>query len=498
MYITDKLLKPVLETKYLAEINADRYRAIIRYFYLQDQKLKHWIYQEELYEELIQHDYFKQIGYTMTQCQQDLNQLVEWKNLYAVQDTKKVSSIEAFKNRKYQYQLTECSVEIERMILRIENLSLEGASLEPTLIERIRKGFVQISKLDKEEPEKVYGWWRELVKDFKQLDHDYHDYMRELNSVKAEEMMKTTEFLLYKDNIIKYLRNFVKSLQYHVTAIEEILKKVDFQQKKCIIDKIVAHELSIPRFEQEISQDIILDNVAGTWNNIYQWFVSDDGREAEYLKIFDMANEIIRKITRYATQISGMSHTGANRKEEYYKVLSLFHKMKDIQECHRLSAYVFGIEKTFHLKGEMIRETESINSGVFEEKPTVITIGPRIRTYRERGHRSGIVDHSEEKEKARQQLLEQAQREKELIRSYIVDGKLEFARLPIIEQEVRDTFLVWLSKALERKDRTAKTQDGLTYHVIEDKEGKRCRVECTDGVFEMPAYSIVFEEGEEA
>ena len=34
--------------------------------------------------------------------------------------------------------------------------------------------------------------------------------MRELNSVKAEEMMKTKEFLVFKDRLIEYLRSFCK------------------------------------------------------------------------------------------------------------------------------------------------------------------------------------------------------------------------------------------------------------------------------------------------
>ena len=52
---------------------------------------------------------------------------------------KKVASIEEFKNKKYRYQMTEYSVEIERLVIRLENLFIEGASLEPTLLERIRR-----------------------------------------------------------------------------------------------------------------------------------------------------------------------------------------------------------------------------------------------------------------------------------------------------------------------------------------------------------------------
>ena len=118
-------------------------------------------------------------------------------------------------------------------------------------------------------------------------------------------------------------------------------------------------------------------------------------------KVFDTTNEIIRKITRYATRISEMSNQGSNRREEYKKLADIFGKCRDINEAHRLSAVVFGIEKPLHLKGELSRETDSINSGVYEEEAYAVTVTPRVRTYKQKARRSGIVDRSKEKEEMR-------------------------------------------------------------------------------------------------
>lgn len=93
------------------------------------------MHQEEVYEELKKWDYFA--NYTAEQCQQDLTSLTTWKNLIMIQDTRKVSTIEEFKNRKFRYQLSEYSVEIECMVIRLENLVIEGASIEPNLLKRI-------------------------------------------------------------------------------------------------------------------------------------------------------------------------------------------------------------------------------------------------------------------------------------------------------------------------------------------------------------------------
>lgn len=82
--------------------------------------------------------------------------LVEWKNLNTIQDTRKVSSIEEFKNKKFRYQMSEYSVEIERLVLRLENLFIEGASLEPTLLERIRMNISRFPQMADEDLNKVY------------------------------------------------------------------------------------------------------------------------------------------------------------------------------------------------------------------------------------------------------------------------------------------------------------------------------------------------------
>ena len=136
MEINNHILKQITETKYLTAENAWRYRTILRYFYLQYQKMKYWMYKEEVYEELKKSEYF--IDYTMDQCKQDLDVLVEWKNLTPIQDTAKASTVEEFKNKQFRYQLSEYSVEIERMTIRLENLKVESASLEPSLLERLK------------------------------------------------------------------------------------------------------------------------------------------------------------------------------------------------------------------------------------------------------------------------------------------------------------------------------------------------------------------------
>lgn len=232
-------------------------------------------------------------------------------------------------------------MEIERLVLRLENLDMEGGSLEPTLLERLRRYIEEFSTMAEKEPERVYTWWKDMNSDFVRLNQNYKDYIRDLNSVKAEEMMHTKAFLVFKDRLVEYLRSFIKGLQRNVGGIEESLRELEVSVRDQVLEKVVEYELLIPRMDAEVTREKLEDNIRGRYQSIYSWFVSDGGQENEAGKLFDATNEIIRRITRYAAQLSEKNALGANRREEYKKVAELFLKCEDMARssqnvCHGL------------------------------------------------------------------------------------------------------------------------------------------------------------------
>ena len=492
MQVTEKLTKALTETKYLNADNVSRYRCIMRIFFENYEKLKYWLYQEEIYEQMKEDPFFAE--YRIEQCQQDLAMLVEWKNLNTIQDTRKVASIEEFKNKKYRYQMSEYSVEIERLVLRLENLFVEGASLEPTLLERIRHNVNRFEEMSKAEmdADTVYIWWNDLNNDFIRLNQNYKDYMRDLNSIKAEEMMHTREFLVFKDRLVEYLRSFIKGLQQNVGVIEETLRSLDFQVCDQVFEKVIAYELSIPRIDVEMTRELIEPRIRGRFQSIYNWFVSNGNDENEAGRLFDETNEIIRKITRYAARITERNVSGANRREEYRKVAQLFLNCENINEAHRMSAMVFGMERPLHLKGDLVRTTDSMNQGVYEEEPFDMTIKPRVRTYKEKTNRSAIRESTAQKQKARQEMIQKQKEDAAKIRLLEKDGRIDFAALPVIESRVREILLKWLSDAMENPSFQARTEDGRHFRLEKSHMNEKCVVHCEDGNFTMPHMVIEF------
>lgn len=488
MKINEKLTKPITEVNYLRAENVERYRVIIRYFYEQYEKINYWLYKEDIYEAMMKTGLFE--NYTLEQCQQDLSSLTDWKNLIALQDTAKVSSIEEFKNRKFRYQLSKYTIEIERMTLKLENLQVEGASLEPTLLERIHQHILRIQDLQDADTNTIHAWWNDLNTDFITLNRSYQDYIRTLNSAKAEEMMKTESFLIFKEKIISYLRNFVKGLQEHAVVLEDFIRNIPLENIVYVIEKAVDYEMTIPRIEGTVHREDIYENFMGRWDSVYSWFVGKNGI-SEVNRMSDITNEIIRKITRYAQQIGELHHLGANRGEEYRHIAKLFGQCTSLEQAHKMSALIFGVDSPLHLKGLKDRQTDSIDSGVYDENATYYALEPKTRVAVVKSKRLPAKDYNLEKEQQRLAVLEQQERQSEKLKSYIVDGIVDFSKIDILDDQSRRILLRWLSDGLSHTDKTSKTDDGKEFYV-DDSNQELIKVQCVDGTFVMPSFRICF------
>ena len=126
---------PIMETSYLTAQNVRQYRAIMRLFFREYEKMHFQLYKEDVLELLHRQEGFA--DYTMAQLMQDLEALAGWKNLIPLQDPRKVYTIADYKNRQYRYTMSESAVEIERLTVRLENLFLESGNLSTSLFRRM-------------------------------------------------------------------------------------------------------------------------------------------------------------------------------------------------------------------------------------------------------------------------------------------------------------------------------------------------------------------------
>ena len=135
-----------------------------------------------------------------------------------------------------------------------------------------------------------------------------------------------------------------------------------------------------------------------------------------------------------------------------------------------------------------------MNSSVYEEPATEVVLRNRSRTGREKEHRSPVLDSSAQRAIVLREALEKQAREQKKLAALEQDGRIDFTRLPVVEPRVREILLQWISRALENKERTARTEGGRNYH-LELRPGQPpCVLHCEEGNLTMPAMTLGFED----
>lgn len=485
-------LEAINETSYLAVPNAPVYRKIMRCFYREYEKMHFQLYKEDIYELLKRDSEFSQ--YSLNQLEVDLDALVKWKNLTPLQDPGRVYTIADYKNKQYRYSMSEYAVEIERLTVRLENIFLESGNLSTNFFVRMERSLEDAERMGNAGLKEVNEWWMTLQEDFKRLNQSYQDYLRDFYSGKADHLLKSVEFVLHKDKFIRYLNEFVQELQHHAKRIEQVLVRHAPMIEERVLEKVIQSELDIPHALLEIHGNVeptIRDNVIGKWNSLKNWFVDSQGNECECRKVLRITNDVIRSIIQNAALIVQMQNWGISRKDDYRKFLELFLKCETLEEAHKLSAHVFGVQKIQHFKANATRESDSIYSSVYEEEPEMILLKPHMRNYREKKDKRGFADKSLEKRMQRDLYLRHVQKQKEVMLRYIKENRITFSEIDeIISEATKNTFLQWIAQANMSSQKKGRTEYGQEYRLMQG-EGT-CVLRCDDGDLIMPAYTMEF------
>lgn len=485
-------LEAINETSYLSVPNAGTYRKIMRYFYREYEKMHFQLYKEDVYTLLKEENEFA--DYTMNQLEMDLEALVKWKNLTPLQDPGRVYTIADYKNKQYRYTMSEYAVEIERLTVRLENIFMESGNLSTNFFVRLEKSLEEAEIMQGAGLKEVNEWWSLLQEDFKRLNQNYQDYLRDFYSGKTEHLMKSVEFVLHKDKFIKYLTDFVQELQHHSKRIEQILMRQMPVIEGVVLEKVIESERDIPHAFLESHGNLepnIRENVMGKWDSLKRWFIDTQGKECESRKVLKITNDVIRSIIQNAALIVQLQNWGISRKDDYRKFLEMFLKCENMEEAHCLSAHVFGIQNIQHFKTNCLREEEGINNSIYEESPVEFYIKPHSRNYREKKDKRGFSDKSLEKMMQREAYLQSVKRQKEIVMRYVKDNKIVFSEIeePISEM-TKNMFLQWITMANMNSQKQGQTEFGQEYRLIQ-KEGT-CVLKCEDGDLTMPAYIVEF------
>lgn len=321
MALHAELLENIPQTRYLSAERYMQYRSIMRLFFLAHQRMHYQMDKNAILSQLREEAIFAQ--YTPEQLTVDLDQLVSWKNLTPIQDPHKVYTVADFKNRQFQYMMTQSALEIERMTITLENLFTRATGLSSSAFRRIQSALREAERLDEMSLKEVGIWWQDLQEDFQRLSQNYQDYLREFYGPSADQQMKSTDFIAYKQHLIRYLEEFIQELQSSAAQIGAMLEAISPPRLEHILALVHQSELEIPRpnsgHTTNWETELKIQN-AGVWQSLVRWF---SGENATARQVMEVTNEVIRRVVQNAALLVQMQNMGVSNKAELRHLLGL-------------------------------------------------------------------------------------------------------------------------------------------------------------------------------
>ncbi|RXZ82125.1 TIGR02677 family protein [Paenibacillaceae bacterium] len=485
-------LRGVPELKYVNAENVVRYRAIMRFFYHEYKRLRYWLKPEDVFEAVQAWKVWPE--YTLEMCQNDLEQLVQWNNLTARHDGGRASTLEEYLKKKMQYLLRPYSIEIERLLETLEKVTGYGGSLEASLFDTIaEKLFAVRSEAGQMQPEAALELWNLLYRSFVSLHENAADYIASLQTAKAEEMLVTEAFLIFKEKLTDYLQNFIQALQRSAYKIEGNLIQINDNVRDMFLELVVEGELNKPRLEDGPSKDELLEEMRQGWNNIRRWFIGEGTSPSELTLLERATKDAIARIVRSAIRIQERKRSGLSRKKELEHLAKWFSSVESMGDAHCLSAFVFGLFPTRHLQGEDLRDSDRADMSSWEERPMVRTLRSRSRKRGERVKSDAVRDNEHRKQMEREAFKLRQAEEWRMIEALLEKGRIRISEMGSITAKERMRLLHWIGRCMTAGNSCSfVTPEGVRIRMINPRTKERTLLYAEDGELEMANYELHF------
>ncbi len=489
--MNDVLLKPIVEVSYLNAQNVDRYRCVMRCFYEHHQRLQYWLRPEEVYKQVLIYGLLE--NYTLDQCHQDLNQLVEWKNLVPQHDGGRSTTVEEYLRKKFRYMMTPYSVEIERLVTSLEHIRGYGGSLEPSLFESIASSLQKVKELPLSiAPQEALALWEDIYETFTKLTESAADYIASLQSNKTEELLQTEAFLTYKSSVTEYLQGFVQGLQRHAYRIEGLLPLFDSESIHSFLQKVQTALSSRPQLDELITPEEYLHRLQTQWQSLNRWFLGDPGEKSDVYYLEQTTKDTIARIVRAALRIQEKRRSGISRRRELDYLGQWFLSLDSAEKAHQLAAYAFGLYRCRHFQGEDNKDTESPDISMWQVGPNIHNLRSRSRKKSRSSGPEPVKNQQNRQQRAKAEFLSQQRQQGELLLNFLTQGTVTISSLDTIPAATRQVLLKWIGSCLANKSRQIRTPDGIEISLLLPENQQRTLLHCEDGELDLPDYTLRF------
>ncbi|KGA95874.1 hypothetical protein AJ85_18070 [Alkalihalobacillus alcalophilus ATCC 27647 = CGMCC 1.3604] len=500
--LESRLLEPFTKAKYLSEQNYQRYVAIINYLYIQ-----HEIYYSppslpiDIFNHIISNDklgVFKE--YNLTKLETDLNALEEWGNVMSHPDTGHVTRIEDFNKRKLRYQCTEETIELERMMEKLNSkINMVRGSMDSGLVKALTTLLLELEDytgeekyVNLEEQKDVSKLWEDMFTRFDNLRKETSDYLGVIHSRNIEDAMQNKKINAFRIKFTNYLTDFIITIQRNIHIIEDVISVMDKSKAlDLVIATLIKKQKEKPTLEDDMSDDEYREIFMNQWKGLVRWFVRDDFNERYVDYLLKQTNDTISRFTKYLQQLSERELQSKNRKKQFLHVADLFETEEGFDICQKAFGTITNVEKPLHFQSSKVREVNTEDT-LYNHTPEIISIKDAKDRNKPIKKKMAAIELSDEDKDIQEQLKRRKEYEEQELSALMNCGIVEIKELEEVEPFVRNALLNWISMAVGKEKMKGKTEQGIKYE-IEKQSASWISMNCTDGTLRMPDYVLFFE-----
>ncbi|MFR8990245.1 MAG: DUF2397 family protein [Fusobacterium sp.] len=477
------------QANFLSAINRKIYIAILKVFYANHKfELEFKEGKEANANEL--YNYCKELeefeNFDRQQFETALDQLCKWGNLDSRPNLEVITRWEDFDKKTSLYSITNASIIFIKALEEFENEEIDNSNLSTSYLDEIVKNLKILNKANtnlKNDTE-ICNAWLQIKENYELLNVRYTDYLKKFSKNSKNEL-EYTKLLKYKEDIKLNITEFLTLLEEKKN--DDIYPLIETTEEKfkryllpIIAEKIAKENLS--SYEEEEIKN------RKSWENLREWFSnrksSKSRRIMEYTRVF--LQSFFRNINTYY----GLEDMGIDMKKEYTHILELFASCNTKEEADKLSAYIFGVNKTRHYKLFEDISVSDDSKSTYTEDSIIFPFYKVEKQYeRKRYERRGRPEKTpEELELEKNEYLKELELE-EYINNEILKEKIDVS--DFTNQKLRKEVLILLQelyyKGFTDEEGIANTGYGKKYKIsIPEINEELVTLTSEDGTYTMP------------
>jgi uncharacterized protein (TIGR02677 family) len=338
--------------KYAVVEGAERYRRIMRVFYVEHRNFGLRLTPGEVGARLLE---LFDLPLERDVLAQSLDQLHAWRALSREYDTSLARTARELRQNRFTYDITQAAVRVEALLEALDQLAETVGALEGSRLPEIRDALHGIARLLAEEAPSgtdLRAQFERLTGEIERLHAGASDFMSRLNVVIARsEQIDHEEFDKCKDLLIEHMQGFRRDLRRHAPELAEALRTVE-RLGAARLAALIVSSLEVPALPGIDAEQVAARRHAELleqWEGVCSWFVDREGRRSPWQALNDKVIDAIRAVLDIAERIIDRRTNRADRARACERLARLVHDAPSEEEATALVAAALGISAPRHM-----------------------------------------------------------------------------------------------------------------------------------------------------